>query len=114
MDNMSTSFRIAVNANQEIIIEILRRHFKQLGPIRNNKFVLNDNHVVISKNDDFNEELAVIDEDSFLYYESNVDFFPSNDDQSLENQIILAKEIHLVFIQENILAEIISEFENLL
>lgn len=69
---------------------------------------------MISYNDDYDEELSIVDGDRYLYYENNVDFYPKDDMMTLEKQIQLAKEISKKFVDYGIASEVIAEFENLL
>lgn len=63
------------------------------GIVRRKKLVIGRNNVVISYNEDYNEELSIVDEDRYLYYQNNIDFYPKDDAMTLEKQIQLAKEI---------------------
>lgn len=79
-----------------------------------NKIVICKNNVVISHNEDYDEKLSIEDEDGYLYYKSNMDFYPQDDNILLEKQIEAAKNFVKIFIDYGIASEIIAEFENLL
>ncbi len=115
MQDISVSFRIAVNANKEKIIEIFKK-YKDIWEIslEEKELVIGRNNVVINCNEDYDKELSIIDENGYLYYENNIDFYPKDDAMMLENQIQLAKEISKKFVDYGIASEIIAEFENLL
>lgn len=72
------------------------------------------NNVMISCNEDYDEKLAFSDEDNYLYYQNNIDFYPIDAIRTLEEQIQLSQEIIQKFTDYGIPAEIIAEFENLL
>lgn len=112
---MSYSFRIAVNTNKEKIIEILKK-YKDICivSLEEKTLVIDGNIVVINYNEDYDEKLSVVDEDGYLYYKNNVDFYPKDDTLVLEKQIQLAKDISNKFVNYGIDSEIIAEFENLL
>lgn len=115
MQDISVSFRIAVNANKDRIIEILKLN-KDIGIIalEDNELVIGQNNVIIKYNEDYNKILSSVDQDSYLYYESNIDFYPKDNAVLLENQIQLSKDIIKIFADYAISSEIIAEFENLL
>lgn len=115
MKDISVVFRIAVNANIEKIIDILKKYTDTcMVSLDEKKLVIRRNNVVIGYNEDYDEELSIIDEDRYLYYENNIDFYPIDDAITLENQIQLAKEISKKFVDYGIDSEIIAEFEYLL
>lgn len=115
MQDISITFRIAVNTNKEKIIEILKK-YKECYVISfgENKIVICKNNVVIRYNEDYDEKLAIEDEDGYLYYECNMDFYPQDDNIMLENQIEVAKKMVEIFVNYGIASEIIAEFENML
>ncbi len=114
MQDISVSFRIAVNANKEKIIEILKEYKSCLTLLEEKWFCICGNNMQINYNEDYDKELSIVDEDGFLYYENNIDFYPKDDTIMLENQVQLAKEILQKFTNYGIASEIIAEFENLL
>lgn len=114
MQDISVSFRIAVNTNKEKIIEILKNNDICQISFEEKKLVIGRNNVEISYNKDYDEQLSVVDEDGYLYYQNNLDFYPKDNGMTLENQIQLAKEISKKFVDYGIASEIIAEFENLL
>lgn len=114
-DTFSLSFFIAVNTSQEMILKILKEHKGiSMSLSGYNQVIINRNHVEIIRNEDYDEKLSLIDADAFLYYESNVYFYPSDDTLPLEEQIWLAKEICRIFSESGISSEIVAEFEKLL
>lgn len=114
-DTFSLSFFIAVNTSQEMILKILKEHKGILMSLSGyNQVIINRNHVEIIRNEDYDEKLSLIDADAFLYYESNVYFYPCDDILTLEEQIWLAKEICRIFSESGISSEIVAEFEKLL
>lgn len=115
MQDISTSFRIAVNANKNKIIEKLKLN-KDISIIvsEENKLSISHNNVVINRNEDYDEVLSRVDEDAYLYYETNLDFYPKDNIVLIENQIQLAKNILKNLNDAGIPSEIIAEFENLL
>lgn len=119
MQDMSLSFFIAVNANNEMILKMILKIRKEREGISmslsdDNQIIINRNHVEIKRNEDYNEKLSLIDRDAFLYYESNVYFYPCDDTLTLEEQIWMAKEICGIFSESGIPSEIVAEFEELL
>lgn len=115
MQDMSVSFRIAVNTNRDKIIEILKMYkYSDMIELEDNELVIGQNNVVIKYNEDYDKILSSVDEDSYLYYESNIDFYPKDNTVLLEKQIQLAKDILKIFVDYGISSEIIAEFENLL
>jgi hypothetical protein len=116
MNDISLTFRIAVNADRKTILKSLKRLFKELNTVSENakKIEVNENHVEIYANEDYDSDLALTDEDGFLYYESNVDFYPFESNVSLDDQISLARRIESMFKEDSIKAETVSEFEHLL
>lgn len=116
MADISNSFRVAVNASKEVILQILINKYKTvLNVSKNTKyFVLQKNNVLINVNEDFDSLLALEDEDAYLYYENNLDFYPEEKDLSVNEQIVLARELVISFKDNNIAAEIIAEFEHLI
>ena len=115
MQDISISFRIAVNTNKERIIELLKMN-KDISIItlEENKLIIGQNNVVITRNEDYDEVLSSVDEDAYLYYENNMDFYPKDNAVLIEKQIQLAKDISKKFCDYGISSEIITEFENLL
>lgn len=114
-DTFSLSFFIAVNTSQEMILKILKEHKGiSMSLSGYNQVIINRNHVEIIRNEDYDEKLSLIDADAFLYYESNVYFYPCDDILTLEEQIWLAKEICRIFSESGISSEIVAEFEKLL
>ena len=115
MQNISFAFRIAVNTCKEKIIEILKRYQnRHTISFGESKIVIGKNNVVISHNEDYDEKLSIEDEDGYLYYKSNMDFYPKDESVGLDEQIELAKEVSKILIDYGIASEIIAEFENLL
>lgn len=114
-DTFSLSFFIAVNTSQEMILKILKEHKGiSMSLSGYNQVIINRNHVEIIRNEDYDEKLSFIDADAFLYYESNMYFYPCDDILTLEEQIWLAKEICRIFSESGISSEIVAEFEKLL
>lgn len=114
-DTFSLSFFIAVNTSQEMILKILKEHKGiSMSLSGYNQVIINRNHVEIIRNEDYDEKLSLIDADAFLYYESNVYFYPCDEILTLEEQIWLAKEICRIFSESGISSEIVAEFEKLL
>lgn len=114
-DTFSLSFFIAVNTSQEMILKILKEHKGiSMSLSGYNQVIINRNHVEIIRNEDYDEKLSLIDADAFLYYESNMYFYPCDDTLTLEEQIWLAKEICRIFSESGISSEIVAEFEKLL
>ena len=76
MTDLSNSFRIAVNASKEVILQILINKYKTISNVSKDTkyFVLKNNNVVINENEDFDAVLALEDEDAYLYYENNLDY----------------------------------------
>jgi hypothetical protein len=111
--NISLSFRVAVNADKDTVLAILKENYEGFPTVRKT-FEFSDNFMTIEANDDYNEELSKTGEDAFLYYMFNLDFFPSNAVLETQKQILFAKSIRQSFVQRNIDAEIIAEFEHLL
>lgn len=116
MMNIATSFRVAINSDLETIITVIKENYKSVIDIsvHNNSFILNGNTVVITYNEDYNYKLSLDQDDGFMYYENNMDFYPFDDAVGLETQIRLAKEITYYFSMQGIRAEVIAEFENML
>lgn len=116
MYNISLNFRIAVNTEMNDLIKIISTNFDGFYEIDflKRSFLLGDNFVEIVKNDDYDIRLSNEDDDSYLYYKYNIDFYPESEHVLLSNQIKLAKRIRDLFRKETIKAEIISEFEHLL
>lgn len=115
LQDISLSFFIAVNTNKETILKILKDYEGiSLSLSDYNKIIINRNNVEINRNEDYDEKLSLIDEDAFLYYESNMYFYPCDDTLILEKQIWLAKEICRMFSKLGIPSEIVAEFEELL
>lgn len=115
MQNISTTFRIAVNISKEKIKEILRRYQDcYMISFNESNIIIERNNVVINDNYDYDKKLSIEDEDGYLYYESNMDFYPKDDNIILEDQIEIAKEISRIFCDNGIASEIIAEFEDLL
>lgn len=113
--SISTTFRVTVNSNKENIINTLEENFGGLKhTLRNKQVSLNKNFVVISLNEDYNPALAKTDEDGFLYFENNIDFYPIEDNLTLDKQISFAKKIIASFKAKRIQAELVSEFEYLI
>ncbi len=112
--SISTTFRVTVNSNKENIINTLEEKWGGGDTLRNKQFILNKNFVIISLNDDFDPVLAKTDEDGFLYFENNIDFYPIEDNLTLDNQISFAREIIASFKAKGIQAEVVSEFEHLI
>lgn len=116
MTDLSNSFRIAVNASKEVILQILINKYKTISNVSKDTkyFVLKNNNVVINENEDFDAVLALEDEDAYLYYENNLDFYPEETDLNINEQIVFARELFMLFKDNNIAAEIIAEFEHLI
>lgn len=112
---ISDTFRLAVNTNKNRIWNILKKRYRELSelPVNSKRFILNNNNVVLDYNEDFDKEMSISDEDAYLYYEYNMDFYPKIE-LSLESQITFAKELVEIFRGGGVEAEIISEFEHLL
>lgn len=112
---ISDTFRLAVNTNKNRIWNILKKRYRELSelPVNSKRFILNNNNVVLDYNEDFDKEMSISDEDAYLYYEYNMDFYPKIE-LSLESQITFAKELVEIFGGSGVEAEIISEFEHLL
>ena len=107
-----TSFRIAVDAGQEKIMEVLKIQKEDTyGNFKWIRTVIGANNVEISRNEDYDKKLSAVDEDAFLYYETNIDFYPVEEMVTLDQQIKLAKEILKKFADYGIPAEIVAEFE---
>lgn len=113
--DISDTFRLAVNTNKNRIWNILKKRYRELSelPVNSKRFILNNNNVVLDYNEDFDKEMSIFDEDAYLYYEYNMDFYPKIE-LSLESQITFAKELVEIFRGGGVEAEIISEFEHLL
>lgn len=109
MQDISLSFFIAVNSDKETIIKILRVQEDIL--FGHNRIIIGKNCVEIKRNEDYDKKLSLIDEDAFLYYESNMYFYPYDDTLMLDEQIQLAKKICKVFVESGISSEIVAEFE---
>ena len=109
MSDMTNSFRIAVQIGREQAEEILKDMSTKSCCL-----ILDKNHVVVRSNEDFDDNLSKDKENGFLYYKSNIDFYPKDDGLELVGQIQLAKEIRSLFVKQGIRAEIIAEFEELL
>lgn len=109
MQDISLSFFIAVNSDKETIIKILRVQEDIL--FGHNWIIIGKNCVEIKRNEDYDKKLSLIDEDAFLYYESNMYFYPYDDTLMLDEQIQLAKKICKVFVESGISSEIVAEFE---
>ena len=116
MQDISNIFRLAVNANKNQIWDILKKRYKELSglPINIKRFILNNNNIVIDYNEDFDKEMAMLDEDAYLYYEYFMDFYPKEKELSLDVQIAFAKELVEMFRNNGVEIEVISEFEHLL
>lgn len=117
MQDFSLSFFIAVNADEKNIIEIIktRKDFcKKFCGHNQTRIMVGRNNVVIERNEDYDKNLSLNDEDAFLYFQSNMYFYPYEDIVTLEEQIQLAKDICKMFALSGILSEIVAEFEELL
>lgn len=117
MQDFSLSFFIAVNTDEKNIIEIIktRKDFcmKFYGHKRV-RITIGRNNVEIEQNEDYDKNLSLNDEDAFLYFQSNMYFYPCEDTVTLEEQIQLAKDICKIFESFGISSEIVAEFEELL
>ncbi|GFI24815.1 hypothetical protein IMSAGC011_03619 [Lachnospiraceae bacterium] len=112
MQDISLSFFIAVNSDKETIIKILKAQEDiLLSLFGHNRIIIGKNNVEIKRNEDYDKKLSLTDEDAFLYYESNMYFYPYDDTLMLDEQIQLAKKICKVFVESGISSEIVAEFE---
>jgi len=112
MQDISLSFFIAVNTDKETIIKILKTQEDiSLSLFGHDQIIVDRNNVEIIRNEDYDEKLSLTDEDAFLYYKSNMYFYPCDDTLMLEEQIRLAKEIRKIFVESGIFSEIVAEFE---
>lgn len=121
IQDISVSFRIAVNADRTRILELLGKNkaawevsFKETELISPKYFSIGRNTVEITYNEDYDEKFLTVQEDGYLYYKSHMDFYPKDDRVTLAGQIQLAKEISKKFADAGIASEIIAEFEHLL
>ena len=116
MQDFSLSFFIAVNTNKKNIIKIVktRKDFCMKVYEHNQTIIIGRNNVEIEQNEYYDKKLAFNNEDAFLYYQSNMYFYPYEDMVTLEEQIQLAKDICKMFALSGILSEIVAEFEELL
>ena len=116
MWNISNTFRLAVNANKNRIRNILMKRYRELSelPVNSKRFILNNNNIELNYNEDFDKAMSISEEDAYLYYEYNMDFYPKEKELSLEVQIAFAKELAEIFRGSGVEVEIISEFEHLL
>ncbi len=121
IQDISVSFRIAVNADRTRILELLGKNkaawevsFKETELISPKYFSIGRNTVEITYNEDYDEKFLTAQEDGYLYYKSHMDFYPKDDRVTLAGQIQLAKEISKKFADAGIASEIIAEFEHLL
>ena len=116
MWNISNTFRLAVNANKNRIRNILMKRYRELSelPVNGKRFILNNNKIELNYNEDFDKAMSISEEDAYLYYEYNMDFYPKEKELSLEVQIAFAKELAEIFRGSGVEVEIISEFEHLL
>lgn len=116
MWNISNTFRLAVNANKNRIRNILMKRYRELSelPVNGKRFILNNNNIELNYNEDFDKAMSISEEDAYLYYEYNMDFYPKEKELSLEVQIAFAKELAEIFRGSGVEVEIISEFEHLL
>lgn len=57
----SLSFRIAINTDKAMILEVLRNLFKVQGYIftENSRFTLSNNYIIINQNEDFDIKLCL-------------------------------------------------------
>ncbi len=78
------------------------------------RIMVGRNNVVIERNEDYDKNLSLNDEDAFLYFQSNMYFYPYEDIVTLEEQIQLAKDICKRLELSGISSEIVAEFEELL
>lgn len=117
MQDFSLSFFIAVNADEKNIIEIVKAQkdfcMKFYGHKRAG-IMLGRNNVEIEQNEDYDKNLSLNDKDGFLYYQSNMYFYPCEDTVTLEEQIQLAKDVCKLLEASGISSEIAAEFEELL
>ena len=99
MQDISNTFRVAINIGRERIWEILKEKYEELLPLPKDckSFILKDNNVLFKYNEDFDKEMAVSDEDGYLYYEYYLDFYPKKGDLDVEIQIIFAEELIKIF-----------------
>lgn len=112
MQDISLSFFIAVNTDKETIIKILKTQKDILLVLfEHDQIIVGRNNVEIKRNEDYDEKLSLTDEDAFLYYESNMYFYPCDDALMLKEQIQLAKVICKTFVESGISSEIVAEFE---
>lgn len=108
MQDISLSFFIAVNSDKETIIKILKAQEDiLLSLFGHNRIIIGKNNVEIKRNEDYDKKLSLTDEDAFLYYESNMYFYPYDDTLMLDEQIQLAKKFakylwNLVFPQRSL------------
>lgn len=116
MCNISLSFRIAVDAEKDDIIKILKTNFNDFHKENNSErnFVLNNNYVEIMPNEDYSIILVNGKDESYLYYKYNLDFYPNSENILLDYQVEMSKKIKKLFSKRKIKSEIISEFEHLL
>lgn len=117
MQDFSLSFFIAVNTDEKNIIEIIktRKDFcKKFCGHNQTRIMVGRNNVEIEQNEDYDKNLSLNDEDAFLYFQSNMYFYPYEDIVTLEEQIQLAKDICKRFESFGISSEIVAEFEELL
>lgn len=115
MGDIAITFRIAVNTDKEKILNILKRYREHLRiSFDENTVRICKNNVAISHNEDYDEKLSIKDEDRYLYYKTNMDFYPQGDNIELEKQIETAKNMVKIFADYGIASEIIAEFENLM
>lgn len=117
MQDFSLSFFIAVNADKENIIEIVKTQKDFCIKFYGHKYariMLGRNNVEIEQNEDYDKNLSVKDENAFLYYQSNMYFYPYEDTVTLEEQIQLAKDVCKALEAFGISSEIVAEFEELL
>jgi hypothetical protein len=111
--NISLNFRVAVNADKDTVSAILSEDY-EVVPTVGKTVEISGNFMQCKANDDYDEGASQTGEDSFLYYMSNLDFFTSNSALEIQEQVLFAKSIRQSFVQRNIDAEIIAEFEHLL
>lgn len=112
MNNISLSFRISVNETAEKIISCMNNRYEIYKRTATTYF-MSGNIIEIYSNDDYDKPLSDNDEDSYLYYRTYMDFFPTGE-STLISQIALAKNIKHFFDVLGWKSEIISEFEMLI
>ncbi|MFG6369160.1 MAG: hypothetical protein K1W16_12185 [Lachnospiraceae bacterium] len=117
MEDFSLTFFIAVNADEKSIIDIvkIRKDFGVKSYGRSwKRMTIGRNNIEIEQNEDYDKNLSLNNKDAFLYYQSNMYFYPYENTVTVEEQIQLAKDICKTLKLSGISSEIVAEFEELL